>query len=92
MTDKEFKEYVRSWADKIGVSHQLKEIHLRYTKHKIASCSSKGRLTFNKDVLNFPKEEIDKIVVHELLHLRYKNHGRLFKAMYSLYLNQKPQY
>ncbi|WP_340695720.1 M48 family metallopeptidase [Hydrogenobacter thermophilus] len=89
MKEKDFKEYVKKWATVIGVSDKVKQIQLRKMTRKLASCSSKGRLTFNIEVLKLPEEEIKKIVVHELLHLRYPNHGKLFKAMYSYYLKHR---
>ncbi len=86
MTIQEFKERVYLWAEKLKVEDKLKEVHVRRMKNKLASCSSKGRLTFDPSVLEVNKEEADKIIVHELLHLRYKNHGKMFKVLLKTYL------
>lgn len=83
-----FHAYVLKWAEKIGVAEKIKEIHLRPMKKKIASCSTKGRLTFEPSILKKNEQEIDYIVVHELLHLRYPNHGKMFKKVLAIYLNQ----
>lgn len=56
-------------------------------KRKLASCSSKGRLTFSRTLLYAPKEERNKVILHELLHLRYPNHGKMFKLMFNTYNN-----
>lgn len=89
MTSDEFKLYVFEWARKIGVSSKIKEIHIRKLKKKVASCSNKGRLTFDISILNKEKNEIDYIIVHELLHLKYPNHGKMFKILLKDYLEEK---
>jgi hypothetical protein len=57
-------------------------------KRKWASCSSRGRLTFDTDLLHQPAEFRRQVIVHELLHLRVPNHGALFRALYRAYLAQ----
>ena len=59
-------------------------------KRKWASCSSKGRITLNIDVLTQNKKFLDEVVVHELLHLKYPNHGKMFKILLKSYL-RKPR-
>lgn len=86
ITSEEFKQNVWEWANKIGV--QPKEIHLRKMKKKWASCSSKGRLTFDTSLLDKPEEMRKKTVLHELLHLRYPKHGRMFQTVLDTYLKQ----
>ncbi len=78
ITSEEFRESVQVWADEIGVG--FKEIHLRKMRNKWASCSTRGRLTFNVDLLYESDEMIQHVVIHELLHLRYPNMERCFKA------------
>ena len=81
-----FKSEVRSWAGKIGV--EPKSITLRPMKRKWASCSSKGNLSFDTDLLRQTAEFRRKAIVHELLHLKYPNHGKLFRALEKAYLEQ----
>ena len=42
------------------------------------SLSANGRLTLNIDLIRAPRECIDYVIVHELSHLRYANHGLEF--------------
>ena len=79
-----FKAEVVSWAKRIGV--QPKEIRLRPLKNKWASCSSNGRLTFNVELLSQPATFRAEAIVHELLHLKVPNHGKLFKNLMKAYL------
>jgi len=86
MTPEEFKEEVIRWAKKIGV--EPKEIQLRKMKRKWASCSSRGRLTFDYALLKEPQEKRNQIIVHELLHLKYPNHGKMFTLLLNTYLKK----
>ncbi|MEW6664109.1 MAG: M48 family metallopeptidase [Thermodesulfobacteriota bacterium] len=83
---KDFKREVAGWAAEIGVSPR--EIHVREMRRKWASCSSRGRLTFSFALLNRPLEERALAIVHELLHLRYPSHNRMFKSMMAAYLRR----
>ena len=84
ITGEEFKEDVRAWAKEIGV--EPKEIHIRKMKRKLASCSSKGRLTFDPSLLQENEKVRPEAIIHELLHLKYPNHGRMFNALLKTYL------
>jgi predicted metal-dependent hydrolase len=86
MSDNEFKQRVLAWAKIINV--EPKEIHIRKMTKKWASCSSKGRLSFSKDLLDQALEFIDYVIVHELLHLRYPTHNKMFKLMLDIYLKE----
>lgn len=79
----EFKQEITSWAEQVGVP--VKEIHLRQMKRKWGSCSSKGRLTFNSEILNLSHNERLEKVLHELLHLKYPNHGAMFQRMFEVF-------
>jgi hypothetical protein len=57
-------------------------------KTKWASCSSSGRLTFDKKLLDEPEEVRLKVIIHELLHLKYPNHGKMFKLLLDYYLQK----
>jgi predicted metal-dependent hydrolase len=42
------------------------------------SLSKKGMLSLNVDLVRAPKESVTYVVVHELCHLKYHNHGKEF--------------
>lgn len=85
-----FRARVQEWADTIGV-HPA-EVHLRAMRRKWASCSSRGRLTFDTGLLTCERGFSDFVIVHELLHLRVPNHGKLFKSLLSAYLPEWAHY
>jgi len=86
ISNSEFKSEVRAWAEEIGA--KVKEIHLRKMKQKWASCSSRGRLTFDTNLLGKPVKMRAEVMLHELLHLKYPNHGRMFKSLLNTYMNK----
>ena len=53
---------------------------------KWASCSSAGRLCFSRDLLREDGAFQEAVIVHELLHLRVPNHGKLFKSLMTAYV------
>ena len=79
-----FKAEVKTWAKRMKVDPR--EIHIRPMKRKWASCSSRGRLTFDSDLLCQPAAFRAEAIIHELLHLKLPNHGKLFNAMLKAYL------
>jgi len=78
----------RAWARRIGVEDRIREIHVRPMKRKWASCSSKGRLTFDTELLSQPARFRAEVIVHELLHLRIPKHGKVFRALLKAYLDE----
>lgn len=84
-----FKSEVRAWAERIGVTP--KSVTIRPLKRKWASCSSKGHLTFDTELLYQTAEVRRRVIVHELLHLKIPNHGALFKALEKAYLQEVEQ-
>ncbi len=81
-----FRAEVCTWAQRIGV--EPREIRLRPMKRKWASCSSRGRLTFDTNLLRQPAHVRTEVIVHELLHLKIPNHGPLFRALFKALLRK----
>jgi predicted metal-dependent hydrolase len=75
----EFRQFIVEKSNEIGVVP--KRIQIQSMTKKWASCSTTGRITFNKDLLNESRAFCNYVVVHELLHLQVPNHGKLFKAL-----------
>jgi len=72
----EFKARVLEWAVKLDVSACA--LSVRPMRNKWASCSTAGNLSFNSALLDLDKGVGDYVIVHELLHFRVPNHGRLW--------------
>jgi hypothetical protein len=81
---REFAERVQFWAARLKVGPS--QVHLRPMSRKWASCSTLGRVTFSYALMRQPVEFREYVIVHELLHLRVPNHGRLFRSLMSVHL------
>lgn len=75
---------VAYWSEVTG----LKPMAIRITaaRKRYGSCSGKNSLCFSCFLMRCPEEAIDLVVVHELCHIREKNHGPRFYALLSRYL------
>ena len=84
-----FKEHIKDWADKLDV--QIGSITLRPMKNKWASCSTNGVFTFDTELLHHDKDVGEYVIVHELLHFKIPNHGKLWKSLMKVYLGDYEQ-
>lgn len=71
------------------------DIKFRKMRSRWGSCSSKGVITFNTELIKVEEKLIDYVVVHELAHLKHMNHSKKFHSLVNQYipdsyeLNQK---
>ena len=80
---KEFKNEVKIWSKKLKVfPHDVKLEKMR----KWGFCSSNRSVHFNSSLLFKRKELQIYVIVHELLHLKIPNHGKLFQAVLSTHI------
>ena len=63
-------------AAEMGLSY--KSLSITSAKTRWGTCSGDNALRYTFRLLYCPKEVIDYVVVHELSHIRHKNHSRLF--------------
>ncbi|MBN2561762.1 MAG: M48 family metallopeptidase [Phycisphaerae bacterium] len=79
-----FRQRVLDWAARVRVSP--KQIRVQRMPRKWASCSPRGRCTFATDLAHKPRGFQDFVIVHELLHLKIRNHGRVFRSLLSAHV------
>jgi hypothetical protein len=56
-------------------------------RNKWASCSNNGILTLSTDLLKLPRNLVDYVICHELVHLKVPNHGKGFRALMGCYIS-----
>src|SRR3546814_4627919 len=88
MDRRKFHDRVDQWATRLRV--QPTQIRVQVMTRKWASCSSRGRVTFARDLLAQSAGFQEYVIAHELLHLRIHNHGKLFNATLRAHLGSNP--
>jgi len=63
------------------------KIGYRYAKGRWGSCSSLDNISINYKLLQFEKKCIEYVVLHELCHIKEKNHSAKFWNLVSLYMD-----
>ena len=61
-------------------------IKITTARKRYGSCSGKNSLCFSCFLMNYPEEAIELVVVHELCHIKVRNHGPDFYALLEQYL------
>ena len=84
------RERVEAWARRLNV--RPRRVRIQPMTRKWGSCSTSGVLTLAADLADQEHGFQDFIIVHELLHLRVPNHGRLFKALMTAYVSDWKTY
>ena len=64
-------------------------IKITSAQKRFGSCSTKNSICFSYILMLYPQEAIDYVVVHELAHIRFHNHGKEF---YNLVKSILPDY
>jgi predicted metal-dependent hydrolase len=76
---------VEKWSEEMC----LRPAHVGYRKAKTrwGSCSGRDRISFNYYLLKMSTSCIEYVVVHELAHIRHKNHSADFWGLVKKYLD-----
>lgn len=60
-------------------------IKFRKNKNTWGSCNYKNGLNFNTLLLKYPIEIVEYVVIHELAHIKHKNHSKRFWNLVEVY-------
>ena len=68
--------------------------HVGITKAKtrFGSCSGKNRLNFSVYLFAYPDNAVDYVILHELCHIKHKNHSKLFYSEIEKYMPEYKTY
>jgi predicted metal-dependent hydrolase len=61
-------------------------------KTRFGSCSGKNRVSFSLYLMQYSAGAVDYVVLHELCHIRHKNHGKEFYALIARYMPDYQKY
>ncbi len=75
---------VEKWSKQMSLFPN--NIRFRKTKRQWGSCSGKNIVSFNTAIMKLPQDVAEYIIVHELAHIKYKNHQKDFWNLVKYYL------
>ena len=75
---------VHFFIERLGVSCPI--IRITSARTRWGSCSFKGTLSFTWRLVMAPLDIIDYVVLHELVHLKHKNHSKAFWLNVQAYM------
>ncbi|MBL4570741.1 MAG: M48 family metallopeptidase [Alcanivorax sp.] len=70
------QEKTARWASQVGVA--VPKVSIKTFKSRWGSCTAKGELQFNWQIMMAPNRMVDYVVVHELCHLIRHDHSPQF--------------
>ena len=75
-------ETIISRLEELAKIHNYKyaKVSIRNQKTKWGSCSAKNNISLNINLARLPEELRDNVILHELVHTRFKNHSKKFWA------------
>jgi predicted metal-dependent hydrolase len=64
------------FTKKFGLNYN--RVKINSAKTRWGSCSSKGNINFSWRLIMAPKDVVDYVVIHEIAHLKHRNHSARF--------------
>lgn len=64
---------------------KMNSLMIRKLKKRWGSCTKKGNIVINSDLIKAPINCIDYVLIHEICHLKHHNHSNQFWTMLNKY-------
>jgi hypothetical protein len=84
--DRVFADALIRWCDLPWLADRPPVWRHSFMKTQWGSCSETGRISLNTHLVKTPIELVEYVVLHELCHLRYLDHGRRFYGLMTSHL------
>lgn len=81
-----FEKRVKEIAKEMNISP--KSVNFKALPNKWGETTSTGKVRFNPELLDKDKQFQDKVIIHELLHVRYHGHSMMHKQMEKMYVRE----
>ena len=77
------KAYLPGRLRELAAEHgfSVNQVRIKHNVSNWGSCSVKGNINLNLNLMRLPADLQDYVMLHELCHLRYMNHGAEFHAL-----------
>jgi predicted metal-dependent hydrolase len=83
-TPAELDELLAMWAVRLDI--EVRRVQLRDMRTKWASYSSRRTLTLHLDLLRLPRDLVDYVLCHELLHGKVANHTLGWELLMGMHI------
>lgn len=78
-------DYIQKWEPLIGV--KVAEFAVKKMKTRWGTCNQKaGRIWLNLELAKKPRQCLEYVIVHEMVHLKERKHGEIFQSYMDQYL------
>jgi predicted metal-dependent hydrolase len=77
-------KYIKIYSEKMNLFPS--KVTFRFNKTRWGSCSAKNAISLNYYLAKLPESLIEYVVVHELAHIKVKNHSAKFWSLVEKYL------
>ena len=74
----ELPQLVKDYASALGLAYN--KVYIKHNRSNWGSCSTRGNINLNLNLMRVPEDLRSYVVLHELSHLLYMNHGPEFHA------------
>lgn len=74
------------WFARMSIAGDKPTVQIRKMEKRWGSCTSKGAVIFNEDLIKSPKSCIEYVVIHELCHLLERDHTQKFYSLLTSFL------
>ena len=78
----EIAEPIIQQFKKYGV--EPKSLYIQVMENRWGSCTSKGKIILNTELIKAPKPCIEYVIIHEMCHLLHRDHTRAFYDLLSV--------
>ena len=80
---KQAKAYLPGRLAELAAQHgfSYNQVRIKHNVSNWGSCSVKKNINLNLNLMRLPAELQDYVMLHELCHLKYMNHGKEFHAL-----------
>ena len=89
IANKEIEDLMENARKRLGMAPE--EYNVAKMKDTLGKCTN-GRITINPVLMQFKREIIEYVVMHEFCHLKYKTHGKRFYEIIEKHIPEYEKY
>ena len=68
------------------------EYYVEKIKETLGKCTDTKTIIINPELMQYKREVIEYVIIHEFCHLKYKTHGKRFYEMIEKYVPEYKKY